>query len=139
AEAEAALNFRTDSITQKSPFESCRGYPPRIIPWPLPAVNVPAAADPLEHRHTDDAAITEMLTNAHSNHATSANKRRPPAPQYEEGDLVMLSSKNSRPDGEEGKLQPKWLGPYAVTKAQRDTENYSLQLPRRLQNCYRYA
>ena len=136
AEAQAALNFRIDSTTQKSPFEICREYPPRIIPWPLPEAKVPAAADPLYHRQAYFGMVNECLTNARSKQAANTNKHRRTAPQYQVGDLVMLSSKNIKPDGDEGKLTPLWIGPYAVTNARHDTENYSLQLPPRLQKIH---
>src|SRR5690606_38151905 len=89
-----------------------------------------------EIRQTYFSAINESLTNARSMQAANTNNLRRAATQYNIGDLIMLSSKNITPDEDEGKLQPKWLGPYAIIKAHHDTENYSLQLPPRLQKIH---
>ena len=44
--------------------------------------------------------------------------------------MVYLSTKNlSVPKGRARKLVPKFIGPYKITEANRDTSNYTLELP----------
>jgi len=129
-DAQAALNFRVDSTTNMSPFEICRGYKPRTIPYPKDwNLSVPAVTDLMAERQTYYLAVQEKLANARNAQAVQANKHRRIAPKYKEGQQVMLSSKNIRSNDEQGKLMPRWLGPFPVTKTYHDTDNYSLKLP----------
>jgi hypothetical protein len=65
-------------------------------------------------------------------HTVQANKKRVTA-NYEEGDLVYLSTKNiSLPKGLARKLAPKYLGPFAITKVLKEGATYQLALSEEL-------
>ncbi|KZV77991.1 hypothetical protein EXIGLDRAFT_581729, partial [Exidia glandulosa HHB12029] len=52
----------------------------------------------------------------------AANRHRKPAP-FDKGDLVYLSTKNLRlPKHRSRKLFPKFIGPYQVVEAHKETE-----------------
>ena len=131
-DAQAALNFRVDTTTGKSPFEICRGYPPRIMPFPKKwELTVPAVTNTFFPHALYYGVLQEKLAAARDAQSHQTNKNRRMAPAFEVGNEVMLSTKNIKPDTEEGKLLPRWIGPFPITEVHPDTDNYRLQLPPR--------
>ena len=57
------------------------------------------------------------------------NKRRRPAPVYNIGDKVMLSTRNLPLLTSHAKTAPLWIGPLKVINRRLETDNYTLQLP----------
>jgi hypothetical protein len=66
---------------------------------------------------------------------THADRKRKDEPDINEGDRVYLSTKDlSLPKGRAGKLLPRFIGPYTVLEAKKNTSNYRLDLPAELHN-----
>jgi len=72
--------------------------------------------------------LGKNLTKAKLNQITSANKYRRPATPYEEGELVMVSTKNFPSHFNINKLHYLWIGPVPVIKANNTKQTYNLDL-----------
>jgi len=68
------------------------------------------------------------LTEAKLNQITSANKNRRPATPYEEGELVMVSTKNFPSHFNTDKLHYPWIGPIPVKTVNNIRQTYTLDL-----------
>jgi hypothetical protein len=65
-----------------------------------------------------------------------ANKLQQSEPTIKVGDLVYLSMKDlNLPKGRVRKLQPNYIGPYAVIEVWPDTSNYRVELLPELNKC----
>jgi hypothetical protein len=64
---------------------------------------------------------------------TYANKERLPEPEYKVSDRGLLDTKNLRHQikqkGRSSKFIARYIGPFPITKAKRETSTYTLQLP----------
>jgi hypothetical protein len=114
---EFAYNNSKHASTQESPFFLNFGEHPR-----LPA-NVKATdKDPtaikmlLEelHGHIETAKLN--LAKAQQRQTVQANKKRRPAPEYNVGDRVLLSSRVFPSTVENNKLAPGFVGPFHITE-----------------------
>ncbi|KAK2880244.1 hypothetical protein Q8A73_022942 [Channa argus] len=95
-----------------SPFQAAYGYQPPLFPHqgdPDPAAFV--------HRcqHTWRKFRTLLLKRQECI-SLSTNRHRTPAPEYQVGDKVWLSSQDVPIKGGARKLQPRFLGPFPVTR-----------------------
>lgn len=130
---EFALNSSISASTGYAPFELNYGYIPRWMATPVgesPYYGVTHFADRasanLQRAH--DAIIESRV-----NQTYHANKRRQKGPEYAEGQLVYLSTKNlNLPKGRARKLLPKYVGPYPVTKVFAKESVCELRLPAEL-------
>jgi len=83
---------------------------------------------------TNVAAAHDSIIESRTFQTFYANEKRGEDPILNKGDLVYLSTKNlNMPKGRAAKLCPKYIGPYKVEKADPTTSNYTLELPKPLQ------
>lgn len=135
-----AIMNTVNSSTGFSPFQLKTGRSPRVIPplVPLPAGAKAAEVDAREIIDRLDIDVKEAQDNliaAKVRQAYHANEHRAPEIRYNEGDLVMLSTKHRRRNymrkGKRrvAKFMPRNDGPYTIIKAFPDKSEYTLRLP----------
>ena len=126
--SEFRCNATQNRTSGYSAFECTRGFNPMALPEGIPAdTGVPAAdrwlQELLDNRaDAEDAIATERLRRE-----VAENVGKPPTPQYQEGDAVMLSAANLKFKHGTRKLRPLWLGPLKV-RGQRG-KTVELELP----------
>ena len=82
-------------------------------------------------------AAHDMIIAARVGQTYHANKRHCEEPAYQVGDKVWLSTKYlAMPKGRVRKLMPKFIGPFIITKLNRRTSNYQLELPAKMKSCH---
>jgi len=84
----------------------------------------------LEHRMLSQLAAQDAIIAAKTEQSYHINKRRKEDPDIKVGDLVSVSNESQLshlPKGRQ-KLAIKWVGPYKVTKVDKDTSNYTLDI-----------
>ena len=138
-----AIMNTVNASTGFTPFQLKTGRSPRIIP--------PLVPDSPSTREASDAEITardiiqqleldvkeaqDHLLAAKVRQAYHANQHRGEEVMYEEGSLVMLSTKNRRRNYKKkgqkrvAKFMPRFDGPYTVVKAFPEKSEYTLRLP----------
>jgi hypothetical protein len=127
---EFALNSNVSATTGYAPFELNGGYMPRLgqdirADTKFQGVKQFAQQALWNLIAAHDAIIESRVVQTHQ-----ANKRRRASIEYSRGDLVYLSTKNlSLPKGRARKLQPKYIGPYAIIDVHNKTSNVTLELP----------
>jgi len=72
--------------------------------------------------------VASNLTQAKIQQLEQANKNRRPAPEYQVGDQVLLSTQNLSPYSKETKLHFKWIGPFPITQVNKWKQSYHLDL-----------
>jgi len=123
-----------------SPFQlrfgkSPRVLPPLIAPPPNPLREHTNAREVIERLSVDVAESKDNLMLAKISQAYQANKTRPDAPDYKEGDLVMLSTMNRRREYKNAnekrvaKFMPRYDGPYLVIGANTEASTVTLEIP----------
>ncbi|KAM4705173.1 MAM and LDL-receptor class A domain-containing protein 1 [Rhinophrynus dorsalis] len=93
--AEFAFNNRYHSALKCSPFYAALGYHPQTLPN-LPVSDVPEADNRVRNLRHQWASVHRSLTAASSSYKSSADKKRQPAPSYQTGDQVWLSTQHLR-------------------------------------------
>ena len=106
---------------------------------PVPAVG--EYLDQILERIDDAVAIAkDNRLAAKTAQIKYANRNRREEPVYNEGDQVMLDSRNIRKrlkkSGKSAKFYPRFLGPFRILKAERETSNYELELPEEYQSIH---
>ena len=140
--AEFAVNNAVSSTTLVSPFFATRGYHPRMSFDIDPEVKEPKhPRDITERKRADQTAsklrevwefVREQIGLAQTRMEHFADASRKPAPAYQPGDKVWLSSRNLRTQRPSKKLDSKNLGPFKVLEKVGAT-SYRLQLPASMQ------
>lgn len=124
--AEFHVNNTVTASTGVTPFYATKGYhprsgiePPTLTPrqgWK--AARDGRAADALLQRISDVKQFLHWnLTWSQAKMEEQANRVRLPAPEYHEGDLVMLDARNIRTRQHSKGLSPKNLGPFPVLES----------------------
>ena len=127
--AEFAINSSVSASTGYAPFELNYGYLPRSmagINTETPYAGIKSFAEKAQHNLmiAHDAIIESRVRQTHY-----ANQHRQEEPEFDEGSLVYLSTKNlSIPKGRARKLVPKYIGPFKVLDAYPETSTYKLKL-----------
>jgi transposase InsO family protein len=127
--AEFAVNNSEHVSTGVSPFFLNYGHHPYLPVSLLPNHRVPGAtafAQKMQRLIAEARRVHRIATQRQAQYANS--KRRDV--QFEEGDWVLLSSKNLRFKQGSPKLLPRWVGPFQVAKRV-GTQAYELILPAR--------
>ena len=79
----------------------------------------------IQNLHKLWSSLPNILYNAHTKQKTQYEKRRSPATTFKPGDEVFINAHAMQ--GQVHKLQPKFLGPYKVTKIL-PNDNYCIQI-----------
>jgi hypothetical protein len=135
--AEFAGNNAVSETTGVSPFFANYGFNPRM--GIEPARPLPPQATEAERREFFRASeiaarfkavlehVTILSKQAQDRYEEQANRRRSDAPLYKVHDLVMLDMENYKTGRPAKKLEPRWEGPFRVTKA--SSHAVTLHLP----------
>ena len=129
---EFAINSSENKSTGYAPFELNYGYIPMLrgLLDCVPVSFKPGVRHYAEKAQSYLMAAHDAIIAARINQTHHANKRRRKEPDYRIGDRVWLSTDYlAMPKGRARKLMPKFIGPFMITKMDRRTSNYQLELP----------
>ena len=129
---EFAINSSENKSTGYAPFELNYGYIPTLrgLLDRVPVSFKPGVRHYAEKVQSYLMAAHDAIIAARINQMHHANKRRRKEPDYRIGDRVWLSTDYlAMPKGRARKLMPKFIGPFMITKMDRRTSNYQLELP----------
>ena len=136
---ESVFNNSIAMSTGLTPNELLYGTTVRLFPSFKHSNNslVPSVAEYLAQiQERIDEAIAIAKDNRLVSKTTQiryANQGRTEEPVYNVGDKVMLDSRNLRKRlkkaGKSAKFYPRYLGPFRIIRATRETSNYKLDLP----------
>ena len=129
---EFAINSSENKSTGFAPFELNYGYIPTLrgLLDRVPASFKPGVRHYAEKAQSCLLVAHDAIIAARVSQTYHANKRRRQEPAYQVGDRVWLSTEYlAMPKGRARKLMPKFIGPFVITKADRATSNYQLELP----------
>ncbi|KAL1980244.1 hypothetical protein VTN96DRAFT_4419 [Rasamsonia emersonii] len=112
-----------------SPFFANYGFHPRMgMEFPVSPPKDEPAANFVRRLLEIHQRLQEEMHYAQAKYEDSANRRRTPAPRYQVGDEVWLSSKNITTRRPTKKLDSLWLGPYPIVQVVSPLV-YKLELP----------
>lgn len=127
--AEFAYNNMPHSATTVSPFFANKGYHPRSIFTPADTqVHSPAARNNVAGLADLHDHLQEQMTIAASAAAHFYNRRRSPAPDFKNGQLVWLDARNIKTTRPMKKLDLQYLGPFPIIEKVSPLA-YRLELP----------
>lgn len=126
--AEYAQNSLISSSTGLTPFQCVLGFQPPLFPWSGERTEVPAVNDWFRHSAEVWQTAHVRLHRAIRRQRINADKHRRPAPHFEPGQEVWLSTRDIRLRLPSKKLSPRFIGPFKVQK-QVNPVSYRLQLP----------
>jgi hypothetical protein len=125
--AEFAYNNTVSATTNLTPFYANYGYHPRFSAT-VRDVPAPAAQEHIQNLHDTHALCQASMAHAQESQKRYANRRRSEAPNFQEGQLVLLKRTNVRTNRPSDKLDFKLLGPFKILKAVGNSA-YRLDLP----------
>jgi hypothetical protein len=131
---QAAINRTKDSSRNASAFEIINGINPRLMgeTASIYSSSSESASDRINRLNQKRTQVRTDLAKAKIQQAEQTNKRRRQAPVYQVGDQVLLSTKNLPLATAYRKTAPEWIGPITISKANHQTDNYTLMLPKDL-------
>ena len=129
--AEFTGNNVVSETTGCSPFLAEMGFHPRMGFKSIEPSRSPAslnAGEFAKKMQDISSVLQEEMKFAQARYETGANEHRVPAPSYQAGDEVWLSTKNIRTQRPARKLDWKNLGPFKISKVV-SKYAYQLELP----------
>uniref|UniRef100_A0A8C5QDX2 Integrase catalytic domain-containing protein n=1 Tax=Leptobrachium leishanense TaxID=445787 RepID=A0A8C5QDX2_9ANUR len=126
--AEYALNSAVSEATGHSPFFTVYGFDPPVLPATFPDTAIPALDEHLASLKETWGRVKRALEDSSGIQKIKADRHRRPAPVYQVGDRVWLSSRNIKLLVPSMKLAPRYIGPYKILR-RINPVSYALALP----------
>lgn len=113
---EYAHNSLVCSSTGLSPFQCAYGFQPPLFPAQEKEVSCPSVQAFIRRCRRTWLRARSSLLRSVGRYSTTANRRRSPAPIYQVGQQVWLSTQDLPLRVESKKMAPKFIGPFTIQK-----------------------